>query len=125
MSVCFNCLVVDQLAASVVGMIQWLHNILHISTRISASGDKVSSEPAKWSPSPPRMGRGLGEVSNSFSTAKLDRKPSCGAFYIDLNAWIRKAEFLRQAGVTKEQLNAFSGVSLFRDGIRVLPYGDE
>src|SRR5690242_21758599 len=37
------CLVVDQLAASVEGMIQWLHNILHISTRTSASGDKVSS----------------------------------------------------------------------------------
>jgi len=56
---------------------------------------------------------------------KLDRKPNCGPFYVDLNAWIRKAELLRQTGVTREQLNAFCGVSLFRDGIRVLPYGDE
>lgn len=56
---------------------------------------------------------------------KLRRKPACGPFYVDLNVWIRKAEFLRQAGVTKEQLNAFAGISLFRDGIRVLPYGDE
>lgn len=56
---------------------------------------------------------------------KRKRKPACGPFYVDLHAWIRKAEFLRQAGVTKEQLNAFAGVSLFRDGIRVLPYGDE
>lgn len=56
---------------------------------------------------------------------KRKRKPACGPFYIDLHAWIRKAEFLRQSGVTKEQLNAFAGVSLFRDGIRVLPYGDQ
>jgi signal transduction histidine kinase len=56
---------------------------------------------------------------------KLQRKPSCGPFYLDLRVWIRKAEFLRQANVTKEQLNAFAGISLFRDGIRVLPYGDE
>lgn len=56
---------------------------------------------------------------------KLGRKPNCGAFIVNLHAWIRKADFLRKVAVTKEQLNAFCGVSLFRDGIRVLPYGDE
>lgn len=68
-----------------------------------------------------------GEKRNLWSEIypNRERKPGCGPFYIDLNAWIRKAEFLKQAGVTKEQLNAFCGVSLFRDGIRVLPYGDE
>ena len=74
-----------------------------------------------------KQARRRGEKRNLWSELhpNLNRKPSCGEFYIDLNVWIRKAELLRQAGVTKEQLNAFSGVSLFRDGIRVLPYGDE
>jgi signal transduction histidine kinase len=56
---------------------------------------------------------------------KLNRKPRCGPLYLNLNAWIRKVDLLRQSGVTAEQLNTFCGVSLFRDGIRVLPYGDE
>jgi hypothetical protein len=56
---------------------------------------------------------------------RLNRKPCCGPFYVDLNVWIRKADLLRQADVTREQLDAFCGVRVFRDGIRVLPYGDE
>lgn len=68
-----------------------------------------------------------GEKRNIWHEQSGDtsRKPVCGPFYLDLRAWLRKADLLRQAGVTKEQLNAFSGVCIFRDGIRVLPYGEE
>lgn len=56
---------------------------------------------------------------------KLARSPTCGPFLFHLSAWLRTPKLLQEAGVTKEQLDAFCGVSLFRDGIRVLPYGDE
>jgi signal transduction histidine kinase len=74
-----------------------------------------------------KRARQRGEKRNLWHelNPKINRKPCCGLFYVDLKAWIRKADLLRLAGVTKEQLNAFCGVSLFRDGIRVLPYGDE
>ncbi len=55
----------------------------------------------------------------------LTRSPSCGPFIAQFSAWLRTPRLLQEVGVTKEQLDAFSGVSLFRDGIRVLPYGDE
>ena len=47
MSDCLSCLVVHQLAAPARGMIQWVHDISHISVRTGASGDKVSSVPTK------------------------------------------------------------------------------
>src|SRR6266478_3221189 len=56
---------------------------------------------------------------------RTTRAPSCGAFFLQLSAWLRTPKLLQQLGVTKDQLDAFSGVNLFRDGIRVLPYGDE
>lgn len=53
------------------------------------------------------------------------RIPQCGAFYVALYIWDRAPESLKQSGVTSTaDLNQFNGVSVFRDGIRVLPYGE-
>jgi signal transduction histidine kinase len=52
------------------------------------------------------------------------RKPSCGAFYLNFYLWDRRPESLRLTGTSTSELNESVGVSIFRDGIRVLPYGD-
>ena len=51
-------------------------------------------------------------------------EPCCGAFYVELYVWDRTAQYLKQSGVARGDLDAMAGVSLFRDHIRVLPYGE-
>lgn len=48
----------------------------------------------------------------------------CGGFYLTFYVWDRTQEFLNQSGVARADLDAMCGVSLFRDGLRVLPYGE-
>lgn len=54
-----------------------------------------------------------------------DRRPQCGPFYLHLHVWDRRADLLAKSGVSREDLDAQCGVSLFRDGLRVLPYGEQ
>ncbi|MFC4914086.1 ATP-binding protein [Actinomadura gamaensis] len=48
----------------------------------------------------------------------------CGPFWLNLYVWDRSSNFLQATGTSSRELNAHSGVSLFRDGLRVLPYGE-
>jgi len=48
----------------------------------------------------------------------------CGPFHLTFYVWDRTQEFLNQSGVARADLDAMSGISLFRDGLRVLPYGE-
>jgi hypothetical protein len=50
--------------------------------------------------------------------------PRCGPFWINLYVWDRTKNYLAEAGISARELTAQSGVSLFRDGLRVLPYGE-
>ncbi len=49
---------------------------------------------------------------------------SAGPFYLNFYVWDRTQEFLNQSGVSRADLDAMAGVSIFRDGLRVLPYGE-
>ncbi|HKA98508.1 MAG TPA: ATP-binding protein [Streptosporangiaceae bacterium] len=51
-------------------------------------------------------------------------KPSCGPFYMNLYVWDRTSNHLQTSGVSRDELNAMCGVALFRDHMRVLPYGE-
>lgn len=53
-----------------------------------------------------------------------ERKPRCGPFYLNFYLWDRRPESLRLTGTSTTELNDAVGVSIFRDGIRVLPYGE-
>lgn len=53
-----------------------------------------------------------------------DRKPECGAFYAALYIWDRAPESLKLSGTNAGDLNQYNGVAVFRDGIRVMPYGE-
>jgi signal transduction histidine kinase len=50
--------------------------------------------------------------------------PACGPFYLNLYVWDRTAAHLKASGVSRAELDAVAGVSLFRDKLRVLPYGE-
>lgn len=51
--------------------------------------------------------------------------PQCGPLNIVIHAWLKVAKNLKQYEVTKQQLKTLGGVSIYRDGFRVIPYGDE
>jgi signal transduction histidine kinase len=53
-----------------------------------------------------------------------DRKPECGAFYVALYIWDRAPDSLKLSGTNAGDLNQYNGVAVFRDGIRVMPYGE-
>jgi signal transduction histidine kinase len=68
--------------------------------------------------------------SGSENLVPLARKelhgaePRCGPFWVNLYVWDRTKDYLARAGISPRELSAQSGVSLFRDGLRVLPYGE-
>jgi hypothetical protein len=51
-------------------------------------------------------------------------KPACGSFWINLYVWDRTRDYLSRSHVSAKELDAQCGVSLFRDHLRVLPYGE-
>ncbi|MBW3001867.1 ATP-binding protein [Candidatus Woesearchaeota archaeon] len=55
---------------------------------------------------------------------KSSGNPMCGPFKIRLFAWLRETQNLKNFGITRDHLQELSGVSIFRDGFRILPYGD-
>lgn len=67
-------------------------------------------------------------------TLKLpdERQPTCGPFTIDLRAWDRDTESLRQLQLKehatirdiRRDLDDAAGISIYRDHFRVLPYGE-
>lgn len=50
--------------------------------------------------------------------------PSCGPFYLNFYVWDRTPNYLQQSQVSRADLDAIAGVSIFRDGLRILPYGE-
>ena len=52
-------------------------------------------------------------------------RPTCGPFYLNFYVWDRTSNHLQTSGVSRDELNALCGVSLFRDHMRVLPYGEQ
>ena len=71
----------------------------------------------------------------TFNKLKLgghDVKPLCGGFEVELRAWDRDREGLEPLGEKlrlgiaemRRTLNAYCGVTIYRDGFRVHPYGE-
>jgi signal transduction histidine kinase len=69
------------------------------------------------------------DVVDLWSIAQPDecteRSPACGPFFVQISAWMLKSEILAKYGLTRDKLKVLAGVSIYRDGFRVLPYGDE
>jgi signal transduction histidine kinase len=76
---------------------------------------------------PGLAGRSQSGTANLAQMAKNDLQgptPTCGPFWMNLYVWDRTSNFLQLSGVSRDELNAMCGVSLFRDHMRVLPYGE-
>jgi len=48
----------------------------------------------------------------------------CGPFHVNFYVWERVPDYLQKSKVTRAELDVMAGVSIFRDGLRVLPYGE-
>jgi signal transduction histidine kinase len=62
-----------------------------------------------------------------------NRPPQCGPFHIELRVWDRDArslaELIRESGYVairdvRRDLDSVAGINVYRDGFRVLPYGE-
>jgi signal transduction histidine kinase len=51
-------------------------------------------------------------------------EPSCGPFYLNFYVWDRTQNYLQQSQISRSDLDAIAGISIFRDGLRILPYGE-
>ncbi|MCK6628924.1 MAG: ATP-binding protein [Anaerolineae bacterium] len=54
----------------------------------------------------------------------VERKSACGEFFVTLYIWDRSPDSIKLSGTNLADLNQVYGVSVFRDGIRVMPYGE-
>lgn len=79
-----------------------------------------------------RIDEGKPETITALQIAAADRKPHCGPFQVEIRAWDRDREGLEPIAVrekisiaqVRKTLNTYSGVSIYRDGFRVHPYGE-
>ena len=60
----------------------------------------------------------------SLGDDQVSRSAECGPFWLNLYVWDRTGDYLQRAGISRSELDAHCGVSLFRDCLRVLPYGE-
>jgi signal transduction histidine kinase len=70
------------------------------------------------------------EKTGSF-LVREGEKPTCGPFNIEIRVWDRDTESLKKletSGLSiqdiRRDLDAVSGITIYRDGFRVLPYGE-
>jgi hypothetical protein len=77
-------------------------------------------------------GRRVGEDSRlwgeAMTSADEQELPACGPLHFVLRFYLRDAGSLRGAGLRLSDMRAFlreyQGVRIYRDGLRVMPYGD-
>lgn len=55
---------------------------------------------------------------------RLNNKIKVGEFLINLYVYDKSADKLRSANIDKNVLKEWSGVNVYRDGIRIMPYGE-
>lgn len=73
---------------------------------------------------PPRTKSGSEDLISLAGEELHGSPPACGPFWINLYVWDRTRDYLARSGISAKELNAQCGVSLFRDDLRVLPYGE-
>ncbi|MFP8941736.1 sensor histidine kinase [Streptomyces fenghuangensis] len=72
----------------------------------------------------PRASSGTESLTALAGDELAGRTPESGPFWVNLYVWDRSSNFLQTSGVSRRELDAHCGVSLFRDDLRVLPYGE-
>lgn len=65
---------------------------------------------------------------NHFISSETECSPRCGPFRISLNVWDLDIQPGKGAGIDRAQrdvIKSFCGVSVYRDGFRIWPYGEK
>jgi signal transduction histidine kinase/anti-sigma regulatory factor (Ser/Thr protein kinase) len=57
---------------------------------------------------------------------KFEEKLNCGGFAVNLHHYVKQnpEKWLQKSGINRQDVDELSGVSVYRDGIRILPYGE-
>jgi len=76
-------------------------------------------------------GKEIKEKKNGRFVVRNGDKPTCGPFKFEMRVWNRDKDSLNQLVTDKlsiqdvrKDLDAVSGITIYRDGFRVLPYGE-
>lgn len=72
-----------------------------------------------------RIAEGKDDLLSASDVALNDVDELCGPFEIQLYVWDRSREMMQLASMTETELDAHCGISIYRDGFRVLPYGEQ
>jgi hypothetical protein len=63
---------------------------------------------------------------SQFSNIKTLRRPYvCGSFFINLYNYDRSPDIILKSNINTKDLDEVCGVSVYRDGIRIFPYGEK
>jgi len=75
--------------------------------------------------------KGIKETKDGKFVVRNGDKPTCGPFKIEIRVWNRDPDSLNMLVTPKlkiqdirKDLDAVSGITIYRDGFRVLPYGE-
>lgn len=55
----------------------------------------------------------------------FNSKPKCGGFIVNYFVYDQTPKYLKLSGISGKDLKEFSGITIYRDGIRILPYGEK
>lgn len=68
-----------------------------------------------------------GEFDLKADGFNLGEKLICGGFIVNLHHYVKRnpEKWLQKSGVSPQDVDELSGVSVYRDGLRILPYGEK
>ena len=73
---------------------------------------------------PARSSEGEDRLQELVSEELQVDTPRCGPLDIHLHVWDRSRDMMKAVDLTDRELNSHCGISVYRDGFRVLPYGE-
>lgn len=73
---------------------------------------------------PHRTNSGIDRLQDVAAVELTGPVPRCGPFQLHLYVWDRSRERMQASGLSDRELDSYCGISIYRDGFRVLPYGE-
>lgn len=67
----------------------------------------------------------LKDTGKQFKNYELNKNIKVGDFIINLHAYSQYSDKLKASNIKKDDLKEWCGVSVYRDGIRIMPYGEK
>lgn len=107
--------------------VDWLEDHYHYRFKGTAteSGMIEYQYDFKLPPDHSRSKTGTNPAWTKISEGSINHSmPLCGPFSFTFYAWDRDQVWLKKVDITRDDINNICGVSIYRDGFRILPYGE-